>query len=109
MTGPADLAGAAECVRCRRSEADHLLRDRDQADDIKRRIWRALGAPCAEFTDQLAAVFAANQGRVSRWSTRPAAPPAAPPSAPAAAAARGAAAARAALLARRNNQEDRHG
>lgn len=97
----ADLPGAVECVRCQRSEDEHLLRDRDQADDIQARIWKALGWPCAEFTGELAAVFAANQAGVSRWSRgRPPAPSPAAVSAPSVVAARGAAAARQALARR---------
>lgn len=59
-----------ECVRCRRSEADHDLRDTVGAagvDDVKRRIWKALGWPCAQFTRTPAEIYAANQAATSRW------------------------------------------
>ena len=71
MSAPLLTETAAACVRCGRTEHDHLLQDRDEADDIRRRIWRALGYPCAQFTDELAAVFAGNQAATSRWARQP--------------------------------------
>jgi len=94
-----DLDGAPECVRCRRSEAEHDLERSGRADEVQRRIWKALGWPCPEYTDTAVRVFAGQQARTSRWARRPAPSPAlaATSSAPPAIAARGAAAARAAL------------
>lgn len=71
------LQGAAGCVRCSRSEHDHHLRDHDQADEIQRRIWKALGWPCAEYVDTAAAAFAGQQAATSRWARNrhPAPPP----------------------------------
>jgi len=96
------MDGAAECVRCHRSEPDHDLERSGRADEVQRRVWKALGWPCGEFTDTLARVFAGQQAMTSRWARRPAPSPALAPtaSAPPATAARGAAAARAALTRR---------
>jgi hypothetical protein len=93
------MDGAAECVRCFRSEADHDLERSGHADEVQRRIWKALGWPCGDFTLEAASIFARNQAATSRWARRPAPSPALAPtaSAPAHVAARGAAAARAAL------------
>lgn len=104
-----------ECARpgCGRSEPEHQARDRDQADDVQVRIWRALGWPCAQFVSTFAAVCAENQAATGRWSRGPSREPARPvPAAPVPAASpglRGAALAREALnralLARHDNQE----
>lgn len=100
---PRAFAGVPECVRCRRSQADHDRRDRGDFDEVQRRIWRALGWPCAQFTLTPAEIYATNQPAVSRWATarrrpdrafRPAGPA---PAAPVEIANRGAAAVRAAL------------
>lgn len=94
----ADLSGVPECVRCFRSEADHQAHASGGYDEVQRRIWRALGWPCAEFTETAALVFAANQTATSRWARRPRHPdPPATASAPPETAVTGAAAARAAL------------
>jgi len=61
-----DAIAAPACVRCSRPEADHDLARDGQADDIKRRIWRALGQPCAVFAEQHAVIFAQNQAASSR-------------------------------------------
>lgn len=97
-----DLQGVAACVRCQRSEAHHDLARAGQPDEVQRRIWKALGWPCPEYTDTLARVFAGQQARTSRWAPqhrRPAPSPAlaATSSAPPVIAVKGAAAARAAL------------
>lgn len=73
------MTGAAACVRCGRSESDHLLRDQDDFDDLQRRIWKALGFPCAQFTAELAAIFAGNQEATSRWARQPGQRPARDP------------------------------
>lgn len=99
----ADLDGAAAaCVLCQRSEAHHDLARAGQPDEVQRRIWKALGWPCPEYTDTLARVFAGQQARTSRWAPqhrRPEPSPALAPtaSAPPVIAVKGAAAARAAL------------
>lgn len=67
MTRTETLQGAAACVRCGRSEHDHHLRDHDAADEIQRRIWKALGWPCPEYVDTAAAAFAGQQAATSRW------------------------------------------
>lgn len=89
---------AAECARCFRSRQDHQDQDDGTADDIRRRIWRALGQPCRSFADTLGTVFAENQASRARAANRdtPHAP-AAPDPRKIAAAERGAAAARLAL------------
>ena len=94
-----DLDGAAACVRCQRSEAEHDQARSGDYDEVQVRIWKALGWPCPEFTLEAASIFARNQTRTSRWARRPAPSPvlAATSSAPPVIAARGAAAARAAL------------
>jgi hypothetical protein len=99
---------AAECVRCQRSEYDHDLARRDDADEVQRRIWKALGWPCPEFTLTAARVFAGQQARTSRWAPQrrpaPSAALAATASAPPVIAAKGAAAARAALTRRHDTE-----
>ena len=93
-----DRAGAAECVRCFRSDPEHDLARTGGADEVQVRIWKALGWPCGEFTETAALVFTRNQSATSRWARRPRHPdPPATASAPAPVAAQGAAAARAAL------------
>jgi len=108
------FTGVPECIRCCRSQADHDLRDAAadaaaiaaasaepefEVDDVTRRIWRALGWPCAQFVSTHGQIYAANQAAVSRWaSRRPAVAPASVPGADPAIARRNAAAARAALL-----------
>ena len=93
-----DRAGAAECVRCFRSDPEHDLARSGEADEVQVRIWKALGWPCAQFTETAAMVFAQNQSATGRWVRRPRHPdPPATASAPAATAVTGAAAARAAL------------
>ena len=94
-----DVDGAPECVRCRRSEADHDLERSGRADEVQRRVWKALGWPCGEYTDTAVRVFAGQQAATGRWTRRPAPSPALAPtsSAQPAVAVSGAAAARAAL------------
>jgi hypothetical protein len=106
----ANQQAALACIRCDRSEHDHDLARSDGADEIQRRIWKALGWPCPEFTLTAARVFAGQQARTSRWAPRRGSPPSAAlavtASAPPVIAAKGAAAARQALgLTRRNDTE----
>lgn len=65
------MEAAPECVRCRRSEHEHLAQDRGEASDLRRRIWRALGYPCAQFASQLAEVTQAATGRWAPHRTVP--------------------------------------
>ena len=93
------MTGLPARVRCYRSEAEHDLARTGQPDEVQRRIWKALGWPCPEYTDTAAIAFSRQQDRTSRWARRPAPSPALAPtsSAPPVIASRGAAAARAAL------------
>lgn len=58
-----------ECVRprCGRAEWEHDLHDCGGADDVRVRIWRALGTPCRQFIDA-SAVLAPDQAATSRWA-----------------------------------------
>jgi hypothetical protein len=104
-------ATVPECIRCRRSEPDHDQARRDDADEVQRRIWKALGWPCPEFTLTAARVFAGQQARTSRWAPQrrsaPSAVLAATASANPATARDGAAAARAALTRRHDTEATR--
>ena len=93
-----DREGAAGCVRCQRSNDDHLLRDRDEADEVQVRVWKALGWPCAEFTLTPEVIYARNQAATSRWARRlPSRPATTTAATPARIATQGAAGAREAL------------
>jgi hypothetical protein len=70
-----DFDGAVpECVRCTRSSADHDRRDDGDYTDVQRRIWRALGWPCAQFALTYGHVYAGNQAAMGRWDGRRRAP-----------------------------------
>jgi hypothetical protein len=94
------------CIRCSRPEDEHL--HRDEADELQRRIWKALGAPCAQFTDTPAQIFAENQAATSRWATRRRQParPASQSGAPPDIAHRGAAMARQVLTRTRQHDQE---
>ena len=59
-----------ECVRCGRSEGEHLAQDRGEASEVRVRIWRALGFPCPQFVP-VGAIFTPDQAATSRWARRP--------------------------------------
>lgn len=100
------IQGVPACVRCTRSEDEHL--HRDEADEIQQRIWKALGWPCAEFILTPSVIYAGNQAATSRWARPSRRQPARPATASAepSIARDGAAAARLALARRTNDARE---